>query len=369
MPEKVHYEFDTFRLDPLNGILLREGTPIQLRAKPFELLLVFVENCGRSLSKNELISRVWPGSTVSDTNFHVNLDAVRKALGESGREPRLIVRTGTGYKFVADVGQIEVSSSPESYSSEAIIEPRPDPKTFKTHRIHILVSSSLYGSYYGVSWVLEIAYQFGLFGVSALKTASFVFLAMAISAMAGLEINRRLNLGGSQWALAISVLWFVFAAGVLFIAASQLLPDMPITESTLQTYPAQAAYLKNICYSLVLAFFFLILPFNFIVGVEGYKTKEVDESSSVSAPQSGGLLGVLHPRFFALALLLVVLAGWSLIMTARLLDHLKPGSYMNLFIELVYLRALIYFGLGIECLIWYYHALEELRQKIVPSRS
>jgi len=58
------------------------------------------------MSKEELVNRVWPGSVVSDGNFHVNLDAVRKALGESGREPHFILRTAGRYKFVADVREV-----------------------------------------------------------------------------------------------------------------------------------------------------------------------------------------------------------------------------------------------------------------------
>jgi len=90
-----------------NGRFLR-GTYklIPLRAKPFELLLALVENQGRAMSKEELVNRVWPGSVVSDGNFHVNLDAVRKALGESGREPHFILRTAGRYKFVADVREV-----------------------------------------------------------------------------------------------------------------------------------------------------------------------------------------------------------------------------------------------------------------------
>src|ERR1700738_3933098 len=103
MAEKLIYEFDDFSLDPSNGVLFRDGQTTQLRAKPFELLLVLVENCGQSLSKQDLINRVWSGATVTDANFHVNLDAVRRALGETGRNPRFILRTSGGYKFVGDV--------------------------------------------------------------------------------------------------------------------------------------------------------------------------------------------------------------------------------------------------------------------------
>ncbi len=49
-------------------------------------------------------------------------------------------------------------------------------------------------------------------------------------------------------------------------------------------------------------------------------------------------------------------------MTSRLLDHLKPGPYTNLFTQLVYIRGFLYFGLGIWCLIWYYQAIDEAKR-------
>src|SRR5438046_2619652 len=103
MAEKILYEFDGFRLDPSVGTLAHDGNVVPLRAKPFELLRILLESHGQSVSKDQLVSRIWPGSIVTDGNFHVQLDAVRKALGETGREPRFIFRTATGYKFVANV--------------------------------------------------------------------------------------------------------------------------------------------------------------------------------------------------------------------------------------------------------------------------
>jgi DNA-binding winged helix-turn-helix (wHTH) protein len=351
MPEKIVYEFEDFQLDPENGKLMRAGNPIQIRAKPFELLLLFVENPRHSLPKDKLISLVWPRSTVTDANFHVNLDAVRKALGESGRDPRLILRTGNGYKFLADVRKT-TADRPSLEMMERDSGARRLQISSSEHIAHTLVSSCLYGLYFAVAWILEIAYEFDQLGRSGLKVASVVFFGMMISAIVGLKIDRRLILTGSKWALALCVLWFVFTAAVLFAGALQVLPQIPITQSVLQTYPAQAAYLKDISYVLVLALFFLILPFHYIVTIEANK---YDENT-----RGGGVLtSSFYPRFWALALLLIVLAGFSLIMTARLLDHLKPSPHMNLFIQLVYLRALIYFALGIECLIWYYYILEQ----------
>lgn len=56
-------------------------------------------------------------------------------------------------------------------------------------------------------------------------------------------------------------------------------------------------------------------------------------------------------------------------MTSRLLDHLKPGPHMNLFTQLVYLRGIVYFVLGIESLIWYYRAIDEIKRECLRSEQ
>jgi drug/metabolite transporter (DMT)-like permease len=69
----------------------------------------------------------------------------------------------------------------------------------------------------------------------------------------------------------------------------------------------------------------------------------------------------LYPRFWFLCLLLVLFALIAIAGTAHLLDHLKPGPHMNLFVELLYLRGILYFGLGLYCLMWYYRAINRIK--------
>lgn len=374
MTEKICFEFDEFLLDPIRGSLVRGGRPTQLRAKPFDLLLALVQRHGQALSKEELMSVVWPGSIVSDDNFHVNLDAVRKALGESGRDPHYIVRTSGGYCFVGAVREVpaktigEKTSAADQVQDATAVSRRPH----AAHIAHVVISCSLYAALYSVSAFLEVAYEFDRFGGMAWKIAPFVFAWMAICSVAGLTADRKLTSQGRSSGLAASAATFLIAALALLVVLTRLLPPFPITQSTLQSYPAQAAYLKDTSYFLVLAFCFLIVPFHFIVTVE--REIERGQCDHILRLLTGHKLsaapkGTLYARFWALAAFLVVLAAFSLFMTSRLLDHLKPGPYMNLFTQLVYLRAILYFGLGIECLIWYYRALEELKNECLIHRQ
>ncbi|HEU4507732.1 MAG TPA: winged helix-turn-helix domain-containing protein, partial [Pyrinomonadaceae bacterium] len=103
--EKQHfYEFGPFRLDPLKRRLMRDGDAVRLTPKAFDLLLVLVEERGRTVEKEELFKKVWPGVVVEENNLNQNITALRKSLGDSRQESQYIATIpGVGYRFVADV--------------------------------------------------------------------------------------------------------------------------------------------------------------------------------------------------------------------------------------------------------------------------
>ena len=53
--KKQFYEFGPFRIDVIKRRLFREGEVIRLTPKAFELLLVLVEEGGRTIEKDELL--------------------------------------------------------------------------------------------------------------------------------------------------------------------------------------------------------------------------------------------------------------------------------------------------------------------------
>ena len=95
----VALEFGRFRVLLRQRQLLFEAVPIELGTRAFDLLLVLLEADGALVTKDELLSRVWPGIVVSEENLKVQISALRKALGES----RELIRTefGRGYRFTA----------------------------------------------------------------------------------------------------------------------------------------------------------------------------------------------------------------------------------------------------------------------------
>ncbi len=98
------YEFGPFRLDTAGRRLIRDGQPVALTPKAFDALAVLVEGRGRRLSREELVSHIWPDTTVSEDNLKQCIAVLRNALEDNPRSPRYIATLpGYGYAFVAEV--------------------------------------------------------------------------------------------------------------------------------------------------------------------------------------------------------------------------------------------------------------------------
>jgi DNA-binding winged helix-turn-helix (wHTH) protein/dipeptidyl aminopeptidase/acylaminoacyl peptidase len=100
----LRYSFGPFELDPEARLLSRNGEPVPIAAKTFDTLIVLVQNRGRLVDKEELLSRVWAGSVVEEANLTQTIFTVRKILGDSPNDHRYIATVaGRGYQFVAPV--------------------------------------------------------------------------------------------------------------------------------------------------------------------------------------------------------------------------------------------------------------------------
>jgi DNA-binding winged helix-turn-helix (wHTH) protein/tetratricopeptide (TPR) repeat protein len=100
----VLYDFGPFRLDPPKRLLLREGRPLALTPRVFDMMVVLVENRGRVVEKNELMRLVWAGVVVEEANLTQSVFTLRKLLGDGPHEHRYIATVPRrGYQFVAEV--------------------------------------------------------------------------------------------------------------------------------------------------------------------------------------------------------------------------------------------------------------------------
>jgi DNA-binding winged helix-turn-helix (wHTH) protein/tetratricopeptide (TPR) repeat protein len=98
------YRFGEFCIEPARRLLLQRDEPAPLTAKAFDTLLELVRRPGELVTKDELMSSVWPDTFVEENNLNQHIGALRRVLQDRYGENRYIVTVpGRGYRFVADV--------------------------------------------------------------------------------------------------------------------------------------------------------------------------------------------------------------------------------------------------------------------------
>lgn len=120
------YTFGPFLLDTEARSLLRSGEPVAMVGKTFDTLSVLVQNHGRLMDKDELLSQIWTGLVVEEANLSQSIFTVRKILGDSPKDRRYIATVaGRGYQFVAPVTELSPEQLPEPTPERAATAPAP----------------------------------------------------------------------------------------------------------------------------------------------------------------------------------------------------------------------------------------------------
>jgi DNA-binding winged helix-turn-helix (wHTH) protein/Tol biopolymer transport system component len=120
------YEFGPFRLLVEEQVLLRDGQPLPLTPKAFQILLALLENQGHVVRKEALMQRVWPDTFVQEDNITYHVSAVRKALGDGENGNRYIETVPRrGYRFVGVVNGTHQPGGTGVAPSQAALETEP----------------------------------------------------------------------------------------------------------------------------------------------------------------------------------------------------------------------------------------------------
>ena len=94
------YEFDSFQVDARRRLLFHEGRPVSVTPKAFEILLRLVQSGGRVITKEEMMTAIWPNCFVEEGNLAQNIFLLRRVLGERKNEHKYIITIpGVGYRF------------------------------------------------------------------------------------------------------------------------------------------------------------------------------------------------------------------------------------------------------------------------------
>ncbi len=97
------YEFGRFSLNPAEHRLVRDGRPVALTPRVFDLLRVLVENAGHLVEKDRLLQEVWRDAFVEEANLNRAISVLRRALGEKPSERYIETVPKRGYRFVAAI--------------------------------------------------------------------------------------------------------------------------------------------------------------------------------------------------------------------------------------------------------------------------
>lgn len=116
----MRFAFKDCVLDLERRELTRGSEAVSIGPQVFDLLVYLVQNRERVVSKDDLLDAVWGARIVSESTLTSHINAVRKAIGDSGVEQHL-VRTvpRKGFRFVGDVTEIQPSVSAVSMDSPA----------------------------------------------------------------------------------------------------------------------------------------------------------------------------------------------------------------------------------------------------------
>lgn len=107
------YRFGPFRLSVADRVLDRAGTRVPLTPKVIDTLFVLVERAPHVVTKEELMSAVWPGLSVVESGLTRNISSLRKALEEGVPEGSFLETIPKrGYRFVAEVLEESAQEAP-----------------------------------------------------------------------------------------------------------------------------------------------------------------------------------------------------------------------------------------------------------------
>jgi eukaryotic-like serine/threonine-protein kinase len=131
MPMKTDgiFQFGKFQVNPRARTLRREEEIVTLNRRAFDLLLYFVRNPGKVLTRDELLKNVWAESFADENSLAHGISTLRRALEEKpGDNNYIVTLQGRGYQFVSAVqvvapknGDLWDEATPRSGGSNSLL--------------------------------------------------------------------------------------------------------------------------------------------------------------------------------------------------------------------------------------------------------
>lgn len=137
--------FDDCVLDLDRRELLRASQVIATAPQVFDLLVYLVKSRERVVSRDDLMNAIWAGRIVSESTLASHINAVRKAVGDSGQQQRVIRTVARkGFRFTAEVTEVK-SLDGTGFSATSVQAPTSAPSLPSKPSIAVLPFVNLSG--------------------------------------------------------------------------------------------------------------------------------------------------------------------------------------------------------------------------------
>lgn len=150
---KHFYEFGEFRLDAEPPCLWRDGKPVQIFPKALEVLVLLVRQHGAVVSREELLENVWRDCFVEEANITYTVSQLRKTLDERDKNHFIQTIPKRGYRFAADVR--EVNRSGDATAAAAPVSVNPPPAQIRWHFIGVILLGLFFVTSFAAWWNLD----------------------------------------------------------------------------------------------------------------------------------------------------------------------------------------------------------------------
>jgi DNA-binding winged helix-turn-helix (wHTH) protein len=110
--------FPPFRLDVAEERIWKHGRELRLRPKPFAILRYLTQHPRRLVRQSEIVDAVWGRIATSESLVRTHVHDLRRVLGEGVIETVV----GRGYRFLADVSEIDEARTGKGLAGKSTLE-------------------------------------------------------------------------------------------------------------------------------------------------------------------------------------------------------------------------------------------------------
>lgn len=84
------YKFMSCEIDKTCREIRANGSRVDVQPKVFDLLIYLIENRDRMVDKDELLTKIWPGSIVTESSLSQAIRKARSIVGDDGDHQHVI---------------------------------------------------------------------------------------------------------------------------------------------------------------------------------------------------------------------------------------------------------------------------------------